>query len=285
MIKKFLASLVFVALAVGAYAQQDTKNANKYLEYNYEKKEVKERRVLPYPPLREADVIYAKRIERIIDTREKQNMVMAWPKNPLNKVIYDLVTTGEPKSSGKLKAYYSDSLNRTYTIEDVKKLGGSCQTVQIQTDPNDPYSTIDSTVCTPFDYTMIKRFKILEEWIFDKQRSMFFPRIIAIAPMFTPMANGITLSEQPMFYLSYEELRPILIHEEIFNRGNDAQRLTYYDFFEQRYFSSYITKSSNQYDQQIKDFPEYKDNPMEALYASEQAKKELFDWEMTLWEY
>lgn len=285
MLKKFLGTLVLVAMTTGAYAQQDSKDAHKYLDYNYEKKAVKERKVVPYAPLREADVIYAKRIERVIDTREKQNMVMNWPKNPFNKLIYDLVITGEASSTGKLKAYQSDTLNNAMTIEEISKIGGSCETVQIQIDPLDPYSTVDSLVCTPFDPIMVKRWKIFEEWIFDKQRGMFFPRIIAIAPLYNPMANGIALPETPMFYVSYEDLRPILIKEELFNRGNDAQRLTYYDFFEQRYFSSYITKNSNQYDMQIKNFPEYKDNPMEALYASEEAKAELFNWEHDLWEY
>jgi gliding motility associated protien GldN len=285
MLKKLLGTVVLVGVVSGAYAQQDSKDAHKYLDYNYDKMAVKERKVVPYAPLREADVIYAKRVERIVDTREKQNMVMNWPKNPFNKLIYGLVTNGEDNSSGMLKAYTSDTLANAMTIADVKKIGNHCETVSVQLDPNDPYSTKDSNICTPFDYTMIKRWKILEEWIFDKQRGMFFPRIIAIAPLYTPMANGVPLPEMPMFYVSYEDLRPILIHEEIFNRGNDAQRLTYYDFFEQRYFSSYISKNSNQYDFAIKDFPEYKDNPMEALYASDEAKMELFNWEHDLWEY
>ena len=101
-----------------ANAQKDNENANKYLDYNYDKKAVKERKVVPYPPLREADVIYAKRIERVIDTREKKNMVMQWPKNPLNRVIYTLITQGaDAKGFGKLKAYRTDSLDKALTIE------------------------------------------------------------------------------------------------------------------------------------------------------------------------
>ena len=210
---------------------------------------------------------------------------MQWPKNPLNKVIYSLVMTGEKTASGKLKAYTSDSLDRAMTIEQVAKLGGFCETISVQIDPNDPYNTKDSTVCTPFDYSSVKRWEMYEEWIFDKQRGMFFPRIIALAPIYKPQVQGIEIGEQPMFWLNWDELRHVLINEEVFNPQNDAQRLTYDDFFEQRLFASYIVKESNELDYAIKDFPEFKDNPLEALYESERIKTELFNWEHDLWEY
>jgi gliding motility associated protien GldN len=285
--KIFLTLGLLSVFGVAGFAQKDNKNVNKYLDYNYEKKDVKERKAIPYASLREADVIYAKRVERVIDSREKKNQVMVWPKSSLNRIIYNLVATGEDKSTGKLKAYGTDSLDKPYTIAEIKKIGGSCETVSIQNpnNPNDPYDTKDSTVCTPFDIIQIKRWKIFEEWIFDKQRSMFFPRIIALAPLYTPNLNGVPLPEQAMFYVNYQDLRPILVNEEVFTRGNDAMRLTYYDFFEQRLFSSYITKESNDKDFAIRDFPEFKDAPMDALYESERIKSDMFNWEHDLWEY
>jgi gliding motility associated protien GldN len=280
-----LALGMMIGFGVAGYAQKETKNVNKYLDYNYEKKDVKERKAIPYRPIREADVIYAKRIFRTIDTREKKNQVMIWPKSALNKIIYTLVTTGESSSTGKLKAYKTDSLDNAMTVSDVKKVGGSCETVSIQIDPNDPYNTKDSTVCTPFDFTQIKRWSVYEEWIFDKQCGMFFPRIVALAPLYTPNLNGVPLPEQPMFWVSFADLRPILVNEEVFNRQNDAMRLTYLDYFEQRLFSSYITKESNDKDFAIKEFPEFKDAPMDALYESERIKTDMFNWEHDLWEY
>ena len=132
--KRLLFSLViFVGLSIEAYAQgggggqqqtQQTnepaapsKPVNKYLEYNYEKKDVKERKAIPYPPLREADVFYAKRVERVIDTHEKKNQVMVWPKSALYKIVFNLVLNGEPNSTGKLKAYRSDTLDNAFTID------------------------------------------------------------------------------------------------------------------------------------------------------------------------
>jgi hypothetical protein len=90
---------------------------------SYPKIETKQRIAPAYPPLREADVIYAKRIERIIDSREKKNLVMNWPKNPLSRVVYNLITTGEPSETGKVKAYSNDSLNDALPIEKILKVG------------------------------------------------------------------------------------------------------------------------------------------------------------------
>ncbi len=258
---------------------------NKYLEYNYDKMSIKERKALPYPSLREADVLYAQRIVRMIDTREKKNLPLQWPKNPLNKLMYEMTTVGEDGNPGQLKAYKNDSLTSVYMVDEVKKMGAIEETVQVQVDPNDPYYLVDSTVYTPFDYVSIRKYMIGEEWIFDKQRSQFFPRIDWIAPVYKPLLGGIELPEQPMFFVSWNELRNVLVNEEIFNRKNDAMRLSYNDYFEMRLFSSYIIRESNEFDLAISDMPEFKDNPMEALYESERIKEELFNWEHDLWEY
>lgn len=270
-----------------AFAQRQKKEeTNKYLDHAYEKKNVKERRVIPYPPLREADVVYSKKVWRVIDTREKKNRPMAWPKNPLNRVVYSLVTMGgDSARPGKLKVYADDTFSKALPLKTITRIGGWCEMVDVPIDPNDPYLTEQQEVCTPFDYDQITRWSIEEEWIFDKQRGMFFPRIIAVSPLYIPTISGQTFPEAPMFYIKYEDLRPILIQEECFNPQNDGQRFTYYDWFEQRLFSSYITKESNENDQAINEMPEFKDNPMEALYESERIKNELFNWEHDLWEY
>ena len=259
---------------------------NKYLEFNYAKLGIKERKVIPYPPLREADVVYARRIQRMIDVKEKKNLPLNWALNPLSRLVYTWATTGEAKSTGMLKSYYSDSLTHAMTIGDLKKLGGSSETKQYARDSNAPDILSDTTIFTPFDPSAISKFLISEEWIFDKQRGEFFPRIIAIAPMYKPSFGGVEGTvDYPMFWVSYNDLRPLFIKEEIYNRQNDAMSLSYYDFFEMRLFSSHITKESNEFNSDIANLPDFKDAPMDALYESERIKEELFNWEHDLWEY
>jgi gliding motility associated protien GldN len=284
--RKIILSITGIFISLCLYAQDNMPGEKPGPPYK--RTELAERKVIQYPPLREADVIYAKRIERIIDVREKKNLVMNWPKSALNKIIYDLVLTGEPTESGKLRAYRTDSLSNAMLIQDIRKVGCDINTIQIH-DPNAPdsdiYATIDKVDTTLFDPSTIKRWKIVEEWIFDKQRSMFFPRIIALAPLFQPNLNGVLFPEQPMFYISYLDARQFLANTECFNRQNDAMRFTFYDFFEQRLFSSYITKENNDKDFAIKDFDEFKNNPRDALYDSERIKIDMMNWESDLWEY
>jgi len=250
---------------------------------SYPKTDVAFHTPVAYPSIREADVAYCKRIERLIDTREKKNEVMNWPRNPLNTIIHDLVTTGENDFPGKLKAYANDSLVSPMTIKQINAIGSDTETIQIVVGPG-PYDTKDTPIVNTLDYTKITRWEIVEDWIFDKQRSEFFPRIIAIAPMYNPSFNGISLPEQPMYYINWAQVRPLLAKEEIFYPDNEV-RMSYSDFFDQRLFSSHITKESNSMDLAIKDMPEYKTSPLDALYESERIKNQLVEKEDDLWEH
>ena len=243
-----------------------------------------ERKIVPWPYLREADVMYTRRIERVIDTREKINLCMKWPKNPFYNIVYQAVT-----EKATLIAYKSDSLDRGsfYTPEDVLKLGSYDKNIQVYPDPNDPYYAIDSVIPVRFKAEEIRKYKLIEEWIFDRNTSEMYVRILAIAPMYRPVAGstGIELPEQEMFYIKYSDARLLFVNEELFNRFNDAGRLTVDDFFEQRLFSSYITKESNHYDLSIRQFEEFKVDPYEALLQGEEIKNKLFEFEHDLWEY
>ena len=285
----FLAAVACAAFFV-ANAQivsgdvQTSPKVNKYLDYNYDKLSVKERKPLPFPSLREADAVYAKRIQRVIDVREKKNLPLDWPGNPLWRVLRNNILSGEGKGYGKLKAYKNDSMGSLYTVGEMDKRGGRSITIEIADTANPDYVTSIDTL-ERLEWSTITRYLISEEWIFDKQRSAFFPRIIAIAPLFMMKRSGVDLGEQMLCWINYNDFRKIAINEEVFNRSNDAERLTYNDFFEQRLFSSYITKESNEFDAAINELPEFKDDPMGALYESERIKYNLFNWEHDLWEY
>jgi len=276
-----IASLfALVVLAGAAYAQPDY-DATIYEDWTYEKAAVKQRTEIPYPYLREADVSYSKRIWRTIDTRQKQNLIMKWPKSHFGNMVYKAV------NDGILTPYRSDSLMSIYTPEEVLDLGVYRENQQIinPDNPDDPYDLIDTVISTPFDPLKIDKFYVMEDWIFDKKHSLFFARIIAIAPAYKPIAGGIELPEQPLFWIYYPELRSVMINWEIFNRKNDASRISYDHWFEKRMFTSYIIKESNEYDYRLKDFPEFEDNGLGLLLKAEEIQNELFITEHDLWEY
>jgi gliding motility associated protien GldN len=260
-----------------------------YDDFIYTRQAVQERKVVPWPYLREADVFWAKRITRVIDVREKQNQCMQWPKNPLSLVLYNAVR------DGKLIPYVDDSLRSVMTVEEFLGRGSDTDYVDTPYDENDPTLTRTDTVYTPFrPEEKIKKYRVLEDWIFDKKESRMYVRIIAIAPLFNPKVAGIELGEQDLCVLKYHrspddadrnDIRDITVNMEVFNRQNDAARVTFDDWFEQRLFSSYITKEANQYDNRIKDFEDFRDNKVAAMLESERIKYDLFEKEHDLWEY
>lgn len=281
--KNFILSLTLIfGFSIGAFAQSDLE------DWTYDKTAVKERKVIPHRYTREANVKFHKRIHRVIDTREKQNLIMHWSRNAFYRIVYEAALKG-PNKEGGVQAWRSDSLSigTAYAEDELNDLGAQEFVTQIQDPefPDDPYMVIDTVIKIPFEPHMIEKYRIMEDWIFDYNYSDFRARIIAIAPLYRPVASGIELGETAMFWIEMKDLRPILVNQELFNPYNDAARMSFDDWFEMRMFSSYIVKESNVYDWDIKYFDEYKDDGLAALLKSEEIRNDLFIFEHDLWEY
>lgn len=246
---------------------------------SYEKVAVRERPVIAYPYLREADVKFSRRVVRCIDVRQKMNKQLEWPRQPLNRLLYEAMVRGD------IKAYKTDSLLSTFNVEEFSKRGGEEVITFISTDPDDPTIGRDSVYYEPYKYEKIKKYYILEDWVFDYKHSVFKARIIAIAPIFAPSYGGQTGKEQPLSWIKMDEIRPLLANTEMFNRYNDASRLSYDDFFQMRIFDSYIVYESNVYDNYINGFQEYENDAIGALLKSDEIKNDLFIFEHDLWQF
>jgi gliding motility associated protien GldN len=280
--KKSIIILMFSMLSFASFAQ------GVYDDFIYNRQAVTERKVIPWPYLREADVFFAKRVVRIVDTREKQNQPMAWPKNPLSVVLYNSI------KEGKIIPYRDDSLASQMSIEFFLTLGTDTDYIEVPIDPNDPSLTRTDTIISPMIPELrIQKFRIVEDWLFDKKHSQMYVRIVSIAPRYNVRIKGVDLGEQDLCVLKYHakdgsgeaDLRHLLVNYEIFNRQNDAARLTFDDWFENRLFTSYIVKEANQQDMYIKEYDAFKDNGVAALLEGERIKQELFEKEHDYWEY
>ncbi|MCU0422188.1 MAG: gliding motility protein GldN [Bacteroidia bacterium] len=284
--KKLIVGLALALSAIPAFSQ------GVYDDFIYTRQAVTERKVIDWPYLREADVMWARRIWRVIDTREKQNQPMRWPKNPLNVILYNAIM------SNKLIPYINDSLTSYRTAEEFKNFYAYKKPVTRLIDPNgdpdDPTNVIIDSVDVQMVPEDIKKYKIVEDWIFDKKESRMYVRIIAIGILVAPQREGVEVGEVDWAWLKYHkdvsdadlsDVREVLVNMEVFNRQNDAARLTYDDWFEQRLFSSYIIKEANPYDRAINEFEDFKDDKIAALLESERIKQELFEKEHDLWEY
>ena len=247
------------------------------------------RRVVPYSYLREADVMWSKKIWRHIDLNEKMNAPFRYPKANETKDRKNFINmVMDAVKEGSLTAYRTDDDEFTYpmTTQEFSKVGGAdSMTIQV-TSPEPPYNTFDSIVFRPFNPDDVVVLRLKEEWFFDKQRSVLDCRIIGICPLTLARDQEGNLVEggqkKPLFWLYYPEARRIFANAEVYNRYNTSQRLTYEDVFMKRMFNSYIMKEDNVYNRRIED---YRVNPLDALLESERIKQDMVNFEHDLWEY
>lgn len=250
----------------------------------YDKIHYPNRRVVPYSFLREADVMFARRVWRKIDLREKINQPLYYPTVPTNQrknlitVLMDALLTEQ-----SIRAYTTDldDFRAEMTSAEVANIGVSRDSQQLQR-PYPPYDWYDTVLVTTFDPTNVKTFKIKEDWIFDKQRSVLEPRIIGLCPVMNvyDKNSGEFRGFQDMYWLYFPEVRKVIINEEVYNPYNFSQRLTYDDVFMKRQFSSLIYKVDNTYDRRIDQYVK----GIDALLEAEDIKTQLMDFEHNLWE-
>jgi gliding motility associated protien GldN len=251
------------------------------LDGYFKKSNIVNAKVTPYPNLRENDVAFAKRVWREIDVREKMNQYLASPKQRLIDVILEAIAAGELTAYDPVPTKddpNGDSFATPLTPAAAKaKLADSSVVETFDKEGNKTGSTLKAG---EFNADSLLKFRIKEDWVFDRQRSVFEPRIIGIAPM-VKVKVGASEDYQPAFWIYFPEARPIFATKEVVSKGSDATGLSFDDVFVKRIFSSYIVKESNDKDERIKDYAQ----GIDRLYESERIKKTLMDWEISLWQY
>lgn len=285
--RKFLFLVLAIAGFISAQAQSGEQTA---LDGAYVRETNMTRKVIPYPSLREADVMWSKRVWVKIDLREKINHPLYYPLDNLGdrKCLFDVIKEGLQSES--ITAYIdgpageradefrygvdkgvADSLLSPVVIRMVESLDDD-GSPPVATPTPDPVKAQDITA-----------YKLKEDWIFDKQRSERYVRIIGIAPVVRPKAEDGTEKEgdKDLFWLHYPECRYVFNNYDVFNAHNTAQRMTFDQLFQLRMFHGYIIKEDNNYNRLIQ---EYKLG-IDALLESERIKNDLFTMEHDLWHY
>jgi gliding motility associated protien GldN len=248
------------------------------------KKDIKDKSPIPYAHLREADVMWSKKVWREIDLRKKMNQSLYYPTTPIgDRVSLINIILAEIKS-GTVNAYdadVGDDMTVKITQADIdRKMGASSDTTNIQTAPGVFIDTVVINEPKPED---IKQIRIMEEWFFDKKLSRMDVRILGIMPIrhFYNSERG-EYQKNRVCWIYYPDFRDAFASHEIYNPDNDAHRISFDDFFMQRRFSSIIIAESNVYDnRQISLYETGK----EALIEAERIKENIFNIEHDLWEY
>ena len=281
--------LVVSLLMLSAFSvTPELAKAQDVLDGIYRPEHTLERRVIPYAPLREADVMWLQRVWRVMDLREKINHTMYFPEKPAQgrKSLFDVIKDAL-LNDGTLTAYSPGALgdNDMFTVrmttDEVRGLLNRKDTAFTQDLTTG--EMVQQIVDIEVKSTEVKWYEIKEEWFFDRQRSVMDVRIIGICPMKAKKDDltGEFRGLQKMFWIYYPEARYVFVKSEVFNRGNDVERRTYEDIFWKRQFGSYITKTSNVYDRAI---VQYKTG-LDALLEAESIKDGILKMEHDLWSF
>ena len=236
----------------------------------------------PWQHVREADVLWSKWVWREIDTRTKQNLPFKYPGDEYSGGGMYIEILMDAIKKAKVTAFQDDRFTTPMTIEEVLALVvGKPDTTYIETVTGELQMKI---INKSFNPDAISKFRLKEQWIFDKNLGRMVVRIIGIAPYIDRFnEDGSYRLSLPMFWLHYEELRNTNVKYEVYNPENDVYRITWDDFFEKRMFSSYIYKSTmnNPLQDDIKNYK----SGVDRLYESEEIREKLFNKEHDLWVY
>ncbi len=276
--------LIFIFLGLAFSMNGNTQVIEEPRDGFYDRRMIEEKRPAVLPYVREADVLWAKRVWQVIDLREKMNQTLYFPINPsdgrrnLIQVLMDGIR------EGSITAYdvTTDDFTVPLSVDALMSQLERTETITAQR-PEPPYEEFDTTITISFDPADVMRYRIKEEWFFDSKRSVLDVRILGICPVREAIdpVTGESRGDEPLFWVYYPEARNVLVNAEVFNRHNDAQRISYDDLFIRRFFSSYIYKESSVHDRRITEYY----SGLDALLEAERVKEEIRNFEHDLWEW
>ena len=126
-----------------------------------------------------------------------------------------------------------------------------------------------------------------------------YTKTIAIAPLYFQTEYNLTMLNSGFLSKSgegiwdafkfsvlcwyyFDELRPHMAKQNIIPNGNQAQGLTFDDFFTQKHYHSYLLGDENMFDKML--LQTY--NDVESIRREQQRiETELLNFEQDLWEY
>lgn len=279
--KKFLITFLITALVVSVFSEQKV-SAQNVNDGIYVKENIPAKRPIPYRELREADILWQKKIWQIIDCREKMNHPFYYPledmddrRSLISLFIYGINNEG-------LTAYKDHEFKELATRDEVYEMFDALPDTQMVTNPTT--GVLEARVIEgEVKYNEVYQYEIKEVWYFDKQHSTMRVRILGVCPIrrYMDLETGQQRKERT-FWIYFPEARTLLANQEVFNRRNDAQRISFDDLFAQRRFDSFIVRETNVYDN--REVVEYLSG-INTLLEAEKIKMELFEFEHDLWEY
>jgi gliding motility associated protien GldN len=275
-------SLIIIGLILLGSVSADAQY--KILDKPWVKENTPTRRVVPYTHVREADVMWHRRVWRTIDLREKINHPLYFPIQDIadRKSLFTVIKEGVLE--GTITAYdeQSDEFEIPITSAEVERILKFPEIKKQYDEYGDEMEGFADTIWEDYTSEDIVSYRLKEDWFFDNERSIMDVRIMGICPVRLQLdENGNSKGKVPMFWIYFPEARYVFANYDVFNRQNDAERRTFEDIFWKRMFNSYATKRSNVYDRSNKKHLV----GIDILLKAEEIKDDIFKMEHDLWHF
>jgi gliding motility associated protien GldN len=248
---------------------------------------IPEKKPVPYPYVREADVMWAKDIWRTIDLRQRMNFPLRYPVEGKMSggdrySLFGLLMEGI-KTEEITPYEYVPNVGWKDPFQKLTTLSAIYDLTDGDTVRNDDGSFAEVIQGTSY----VWEFMIQEQWFFDKKHSTMQVRIVAIAPVFFNLFDDFNQRlPQPTksvpFIVHFPQCRRLFATHAVYNANNDAQPISFDDLFFQRRFASTIMAESNVYGNRA--LSSYKTG-QDILLEAEKIKQDMFIMEHDLWEY
>ncbi len=242
------------------------------------------------------DIAWSRILYKVIDLRDKQNFQLYYPLRfneqykSLFRLILEAITDGLPvyrRNAREVRPTFKEKVDEVdlplifaYDDErdnDLLQIDPVTRTIKIGEDQYQQY--IRSQV----------KFLTQEIVFFDKHYSRMFSKIIAIAPINPNNPNNSRsknrfdfLRESILCWFSFDELRPYLAKQYVIPNGNESQRLTFDEFFAQKYYASYLLGDANMFGRTALDTY---DTAEKIRKEQKRIETELLNFELDLWEF
>lgn len=179
---------------------------------------------------------YANRWQRVIyrelDLTKNVNAVLYYPEVPTDGLTNMFSVLFDAFVKGNLKAYeYIDG----------RELLDEAHLVKVE----DVLETHDIDPSDVPCYQVLSYY-IKEQWDFDRNTSQYQSHIVALCPILHRQGEFGGITRYPLFWLSYDDLRPFIIDKLVISSGiNTAVRYSLDDFFTLRKYDGEIYKVQN----------------------------------------
>lgn len=249
---------------------------------------------IPYPFIREDDIVWSTTLWKNIDCNELFNQFFYFPsdeyitfgKKSLAYILWDAMAAGE------IPIYEDDALKIPLDNKAFVERYTRADTILLEIGYDDDDNELYETVIKPrfFDGSEVFEYALREVWFIGRQDTRQDSRRIALAPLketYRVVGGGVPdiyLGRIPIFWIPMQNprVRNLLVQYTAYIDPNNMVKQPSWDWvFINQHYNAYLTRESNIYDRSISTYSFGHD----AIREAERIEDKVFDIENEMWEY